>query len=113
LTGADLRGVVLQRAHLNAAQLMEVNLSPLRGVGETERDYAADLDHAKLAGANLRGADLRHADLTGADLTGADLSNADLRYADMSDADVAGADLTGAKLEGAIRTRGKGLAPVS
>jgi uncharacterized protein YjbI with pentapeptide repeats len=31
----------------------------------------------------------------------------------MSDADVAGADLTGAKFEGAIRTRGKGLAPVS
>lgn len=66
LSGADLRGVPLQRADLSGFNLSGTNLS-----------------HASLRGTNLSNANLMDADLRGADLTDANLSGASLQGADL------------------------------
>ncbi len=72
LEGADLAGLVLRDARLNAA---------------------------KMAGANLEGADLREARLNAADLRNCNLRNANLSGATLHRADLTGSDLRGATIE--------------
>ena len=67
----DLRGISLENAQLNGA----------------------DLRHANLSGVCLRGARLREATLDHADLSGADLSYCDLRGAHLENANLCGAVL--------------------
>lgn len=69
LEGADLHGLDLRDARLQAAQLAGANL---------ER---SDLRSARLHSADMRGCDLRRADLRGIGLHRADLTGADLRGA--------------------------------
>ena len=84
LYAPDLRGISLENAQLNGA----------------------DLRHANLAGVCLRGARLREADLSHANLSGADLSYCDLRGARLENANLVGtllypAETIGAKFYGA------------
>lgn len=69
LESADLRGLDLHNARLQAARLAGANL---RG---------SDLRNARFNSVDLRGCDLRQADLRGASLHRADLTDADLRGA--------------------------------
>jgi uncharacterized protein YjbI with pentapeptide repeats len=74
LTRADLSGATARRAHLEGAtlaysDLMNANLS------------SANLNGVNLFGANLFGANLTWANLTGANLTGATLDNSDMTRA--------------------------------
>lgn len=87
LSGADLRGVVIQNANLRDANLSSAIL------------IDADLSGANLTKARLAGADLRQAVLAGAVLYGAMLHKADLRGAFLRWADLSRADFTNAKLQ--------------
>ncbi len=71
LEGADLHGLDLREARIQAACLADANLegADLRGA----RIHAADMRRCNLRGADLRGAGMHRADLTGADLRGARL----------------------------------------
>ncbi|HBI43313.1 MAG TPA: hypothetical protein DDY78_10720 [Planctomycetales bacterium] len=113
LRRADLRGVGLSLANLEAADLAEADLgqSLFRGANL----QGARLEEANLQGADLAGADLRSAVLGGANLTGAmfedaNLETASLRFVNGSGAvfeaaNLRGADLWGARLEGAVLAR--------
>jgi hypothetical protein len=79
LYAPDLRGVSLENAILNGA----------------------NLSWANLAGVCLRGAKLREADLSNANLSGADLSYSDLRGAHLENANLYGAILYPAETIGA------------
>lgn len=80
MVSIDLRGAVLENAHLSSRDNLENSYL-----------QCADLQHADLQGAdlkdaNLSGANLYHADLQGANLTGADLHGAYVRGANFSGA---------------------------
>ena len=95
-----MRGVRLERATLNGANLAGADLSPLISTGSSGRVWQSALSYAR-----FRKADLTDAKLIGAVLKGACFDDANLRDADLSEAEVAdasfrGADLTGAKLDG-------------
>src|SRR5919197_1547233 len=124
LSGADLSGLTLREAYLNAAIFSAANLDEadlsravltdahlnatfLRGAklaGALLRDaslFQANLRRANLRGADLRGASLVEANLGGADLGGASLAAASLRGATLSASDPPGAELSGVDLEDA------------
>jgi len=84
LYAPDLRGISLENAELNGADLCHANLS---GVC--------------LRGARLREATLDHAKLSGADLSYCDLSGASLREADLRGTVLYPAETIGAKFHGA------------
>jgi uncharacterized protein YjbI with pentapeptide repeats len=84
LYAPDLRGVSLENAQLNGADLRYANLS---GVC--------------LRGARLRGALLDHANFSGADLSYCDLSGASLREANLYGTVLYPAETIGAKFYGA------------
>ena len=94
LTGADLRGQLLERGDFRRALMESANLT-----GAILDDAA--LPNAVLAHADLTGARLRRADLTSANLGGARLIDADLSDARCDGANLMGATLTGALLGGA------------
>ena len=112
LSGAHLEGADLIHANLEGADLFHANLEGAVLPGATLQGAAlrgAYLEEADLSGANLEEADLSGANLKGADLIGvhpegANLSGANLEGADLSDANLEGADLSGANLEGANLT---------
>ena len=79
LTGADLRGAVLEFADLRGANLTGALLD--NAVLEF-----ADLRGANLAGASLKGANMRFADLEGANLEGAEILGADFEFAKLDQA---------------------------
>ena len=105
-----LRGVELQFANLDSADLNGVDLSEAK-LAYAEMEFSS-LCRAKLADADLSGANLFFAYMTGADLhqanlTGADLRYANLIYADLDEADLTDANLFGAKLSGAYLSGAK------
>ena len=69
LKGADLHGLDLRNARLQAARLTGASLE------------GSDLRNARLNSAQMQGCNLRRADLRGANLHRADLTDADLREA--------------------------------
>jgi uncharacterized protein YjbI with pentapeptide repeats len=83
LYAPDLRGISLENAHLNGADLRFANLS---GVC--------------LRGARLRETILDHSNLSGADLSYTDLSGASLREADLRGTVLYPAETSGAKFYG-------------
>lgn len=94
LATANLAGLTVTQANLDAANLDGANLSN------------ATFTNVILTSSSLRGAILTKAKFTGADLTGADLSGANLEGADLTGAilkgaNLGGADIKGAKLKGA------------
>lgn len=89
LRGTDLRGVLLDGAHLERAILVGAHLED------------ASLQEAHLEAADLRGAFLSNADLVEANLKGANLSEARLESAYLVEAHLEGANLGGAFLAGA------------
>jgi hypothetical protein len=108
LGNTDLRGALLQEAHLEGADLREAHLegANLWGAHLKRANLSAayleraNLITAHLEGAHLRGAHLERADLWGAQLQGANLQEAHLEGAHLG-AQLQGANLTGAQLEGA------------
>ena len=102
LSGADLRGAILEGADLRFANLGCADLSgaDLRGADLRGADLRfANLRFANLEGANLSGANLRDANLKGANLRYAILEGADLRYAILEGANLSNADLKDAKID--------------
>jgi hypothetical protein len=93
LSGANLRGIYLNRANLSGANLSGANLSG-----------------ANLEGACLSCAYLSNVDLSKADLSGANLSNVDLNKADLSGANLSDVNLSGANLSSTDLTNVKGIA---
>jgi hypothetical protein len=73
-SGADLRGVQLQRSSFNKAKLVGTDLS--RGEFDSCRFRQADLTGAKFIGAKLTYADFRGATIIDADFQDADLTGA-------------------------------------
>jgi uncharacterized protein YjbI with pentapeptide repeats len=125
---ADLTGVELSQAKLNAtnfananlklAILRDVDLSDANLTGANLQQAAiygakligtnltgANLTNAKLIYANFKGASLQRANLTNADLQSAELPQVDLSGANLTGADLSLADLTGANLRRAIVTK--------
>lgn len=84
----DLRGIILERAHLEDARLIGANLE------------GAFLEQAHLENANLSGAHLEHAYLVSAHLEGAELSGAHLEGDELFDAHLDEANLIDAFLDG-------------
>ena len=102
LSGADLRGAILEGADLRFANLGCADLSGanLRDANLWDADLRdANLRFAILEGANLSGANLRDANLRGANLRYAILEGADLRYTILEGANLRGAILEGAKID--------------
>jgi uncharacterized protein YjbI with pentapeptide repeats len=92
LSGADLSGMNLNKAHLRGADLNKADLSNACLIG-------ANLRGASLKGANLSGARIREANLNGADLSGANLTKANLRALNLTRVNLSGADLSKAQLK--------------
>jgi uncharacterized protein YjbI with pentapeptide repeats len=118
LSGCDLRGAHLTRAHLSGADLSRANLSgaytpgaDLSGADLSVANLSdlysmdANLSDANLSVSNLSDAKLSYADLSGANLSLAYLSDADLSDADLSDANLSDAYLRRVNLSGADLSR--------
>ncbi len=99
LKSADLTGLGLRDAHLDAARLGGTRFSGADLTGAFL--IAAQLRGAHLGDSILRGANLRKAHLIGADLQRADLADANLHEANLSEANLRGANLNNADLRGA------------
>jgi len=100
----DLRGIILEGANLQEANLRFINLqgaSLLRANLQGADLWGAELQEAKLQYSNLHGAGLWYANLQGASLTLANLQGAFLSHANLQGAFLWGAKLHGTKLWGA------------
>ncbi len=99
LRGSWLNGTILNRAHLQEANLLGAHLQEANLLGAQLQ--GADLREAQLQGANFFMAQLQGASLSGAQLQGAKLPGAQLQGADLSGAQLQGANLSWAQLQGA------------
>ncbi len=97
LSGANLKGANLFRAHFEKAWMRNTNLEK------------AQLQEIHLEEANLERSYLVKADLTEANLKRANLSNAHLEGANLSAVNLQGANLTGTHLEGVDLSKTLGL----
>ena len=86
LSGADLRYITLDLAHLDGVDLSGVDMS------------GANLNRAFLDNANLSNTNLNDATLIGASLNNTDLNGANLNNADLSDVNLLGAKVTNEQL---------------
>jgi|GEM_PF-6096325 len=93
----DLRGVILNKAHLERINLMEVNLE-----GAYLQD--AHLNVTYLVDANMREVILDNANINGAFLSGADLTLASINNASLIGTDLDGSEMSEAKLNDANLT---------
>ncbi|MGB3292090.1 MAG: pentapeptide repeat-containing protein [Phormidesmis sp.] len=99
----DFRGLNLQGAYLQAADMRDFDLTDtkLSGADFKHADLrGSTLVRTQLAGADFRGVDLRNNNLTDANLTGTDFRESDLRGSILIRAQIAQADFTHADLTG-------------
>jgi uncharacterized protein YjbI with pentapeptide repeats len=123
LVGSQMRAAYLYGAHLENAELIDVqaDVVHVRKVSATpgKPDSCIDpkfnthdllpatfscghLNQATLVNGHFEGASFDHADLRGAKLTGGNFQRAKFVHANLFQADLSGADLRGADLEGAV-----------
>lgn len=104
LRGANINGVMLDRALLNRSDMTGASM---RYVSATEADfvgvhlYAANMNYSKFWKSSFRLADMRYATLVSADMRRTDCTAVRFREADLDATDFEGADLSGAMLAAA------------